>query len=347
MFHNIIEMIDTISLFTGAGGFDLGFESTGKYKTKCAIELVPEYFESINSNKGKVFYTHPFLCDSKLINKDVKEVDFDAFAYGRRSHLVLYGGPPCQSFSTIGKRAGLDDPRGSLIFDFVKIVDKVRPDVFVFENVPNIGIQWNGKVLDMLLSMFHSVGYKTVHGVLNAADYGAYTRRKRLIVIGTHQKDILLSLPLPTHCEDTNKMPLLTENLLQWNGVGGVLDKMPLPSPQSEFSNHVAVRHTEPVIKRFSQLKYGEQDKIRKRWRLDPSQPAPSLMAGGNEGYAFHIHYKYPRELTARECARIQGFPDQYHFNGKPREVAKQIVNAVPVQLAAAIGNHIATFFSV
>jgi DNA (cytosine-5)-methyltransferase 1 len=348
------QRIKTISLFSGAGGFDIGFESTGHFETRSAIEVDPVYYHTLQINRGlELGNGECFLDNCNLINDDIRNITGRELL--RQSNImendlfVMYGGPPCQSFSTMGKRSGLADTRGQLIFEFSRLVRECKPTAFIFENVPNMVRQWNGKVLEMLINDFRSSEYSVIWKVLNAADYGAYTKRQRLILLGARLQDnIQLTMPQRTHYSSQSQECLFLDGLKPWNAVKNVLEDLPTPGDPAAviLRHHKAVNHSESVSQRFSHLQYGQQDKIRKRWRLDPESPAFSLMAGGNGGYVFHIHYKYPRELTARECARIQGFPDEYSFHGRPLDVAKQIVNAVPIQFAHAIAKHVRAILS-
>ena len=341
--------ISTVSLFSGAGGFDFGFEKTAKFQTVAAIESNPTYFKTLINNQGSQIHKEvKFMENAQLLNECIENCSGSRIRKSIKKYIendlfAIIGGPPCQSFSTIGKRSGLNDERGLLIFEFSRIVKEAKPTFFVFENVPNMAQQWKGKVLKRLLNEFDNAGYKYVFGILNAADYGAYTKRKRLIIIGTNNHDIDLCLPSPTHQKPKRQNSLFEDKRLDWCKVKDLLEKLPDPFTKEalNLAHHKPVNHTQKVIERFKNLDIGKQDKIRKRWKLDPNLPSPSLMAGGNGGYVFHIHYKYPRDLTSRECATIQGFPIEFEFHGKPLDVAKQIVNAIPIQLSEAIANHI------
>jgi DNA (cytosine-5)-methyltransferase 1 len=347
--RNNNSSISVISLYSGAGGLDLAFESNPHFKTKICIELNPTYAQTLFQNKGKEYSPKiKFLEGTKIINSDVstvstkslkKELPKEKF----NSPLILIGGPPCQPFSTMGKRLGLEDVRGLTIFDYAQKVKEINPDYFVFENVPNLGQQWKGEILRKLIQHFEKSKYHTVSGVLNAADFGATTKRKRLVIIGTKLSNAAPSLPTPTHINGEHSQRTFEQMGRNWVGVKQALkDLPPTNCYHSEFpTNHVAVSHTKIVLDRFKKLKPGEQDKVRKRWKLDPELPSNSLMAGGEGGYVLHIHPHYPRELTLRECARIQGFPDTFEFHGKPLDIAKQIVNAVPIQFGRAIADHL------
>ena len=340
------QKIKAISLFSGAGGFDLGFESTGFFETIVALEFNDAYANTLILNKGYNLKGNKFLKNTDVIIDSIENINgidiLKKYNISKNDKVIIYGGPPCQSFSTMGKRLGLNDDRGQLIFQFVRLVDEIKPDYFIFENVPNLAIQWKGKILKELLNSFENIGYSFSYGILDAANYGAWTKRKRLIINGTKLKKNI-DLPQPTH-DKFPKLDLFNNVVLkQWNKVGELFNSIPEPESKEGkmLSHHIPVKHSDEVTQRILKLKPGEQDKIRKRWKLDPILPSNSLMAGGDGGYVLHMHSFFPRELTLRECASIQGFPLDYNFNGRPLDVAKQIVNAVPIELAKALALNI------
>ena len=341
--------IKSISLFSGAGGLDLAFENTGHFETKSTVELKESYVDTLRRNRnlklrnGNKFLEHSIVLQDDIRNIPSKKLIKDSGVKSSKEIFVIHGGPPCQSFSVLGKRKGLKDDRGTLIWEFCRVVKECKPTIFVFENVPGLASLFGGEIKDRLTKKFISCGYKVCWDILNAADYGAHTSRKRFILIGALDKRLDISLPKKTHREPSRNMDLFNATLEPWNGVGTILNNFPLPSSDKgkKYSHHREVNHTESVKKRFQNLSFGERDNIRKRNRLHPDNPAPSLMAGGEGGFVHHIHYAYPRELTSRECALIQGFPKDYEFKGSSLDVAKQIVNAVPIQLGQAIGEHV------
>jgi DNA (cytosine-5)-methyltransferase 1 len=176
------------------------------------------------------------------------------------------------------------------------------------------------------------------HQILKASDYGAATIRKRLIVVGIKSGPVF-AFPNPSHGNPGNLF-----GLPQFITAGEALEGLPAPfdSPEIFPTWHQRVNHTQPVIERFAKLLPGEQDKVRKRWRLSLDQPGPSLVAGNLLGIRSHIHPTEPRELTNRESARIHAFPDNFQFFGNYAFVGKQIANSVPIPLARALGQAIA-----
>ena len=342
------KKLKVISLFSGAGGLDFGFESSGLYESIACVESNRIYSETLYLNKGLQVGSECLLGKASIMNCTVREfIDQELDKMTLEGIDGIMGGPPCQPFSTIGKRLGMADPRATTLSDYIEVVRVAKPKFFLFENVPNVAWQWDGKVLIDLIAKLEQKGqYKIEWKIVNAAYYGAFTKRRRLIVIGIRH-DCLKNgdspfFPVFTHANPTVESP---PGKKQWRTVANALEALRPPNiNRDDFpTHHIAVNHTEEVVRRFKQLRPGEQDKKRKRWRVDNDQPSNSLMAGGEGGFVFHIHPTLPRELTSRECARIQGFPDEFKFAGKPLDVAKQIVNAVPVQLGFSMANSIFT----
>ncbi|MGP1665926.1 MAG: DNA cytosine methyltransferase [Rhodanobacter sp.] len=324
--------LEVVSLFTGAGGLDLAFEQSA-IRTLARVEIQPEFCATIKRAEAL-----GHLAPAPLFAEDIRTVSVadviagTACSSGRRG---VIGGPPCETFSTMGKRRGVEDPRGTLVMAFADFVMKSQADFFVLENVPQLEKADGGQVFRELLAKFTDAGYGVHHHVLNAADFGAATTRRRLFVVGLRAAPASRSafrFPEATHCRDGIAKP-------SWIGAGTVLSGLPAPSrtPPGRPSGHVAINHTPNVIERFSGVPAGGYDYVRKRSRLTLKDPSVSLVAGNLHGTRAHIHPVEHRELTNRECARIQGFPDEFEFSGSPAAVAKQIANAVPIPLGAAI----------
>ena len=327
-----------LSLFTGAGGLDYGFESTGHFFTRVAIEYQPEFCETLRANQ-----TRGFLPEAKLIAEDISSVKaLDAF----RSIFPdwrpdgIIGGPPCQSFSQMGKRKGLQDPRGLLVFNFLEWVSVLRPKFFLMENVPDLATIQGGEVFEKLRVGFFKSGYNLSYRVLMAADYGAATFRKRLFVVGMKGK--CFSFPEPTH------IPTISHsNCMELDPhvtAGDALYGLPKPTlrPPGIPNGHYRIKHTASVTERFACLPEGGYDPVRKRTKLAINKPSPSLVAGNLNGIRSHIHPTEPRELTNRESARIHGFPDDFEFAGNHAAMGLQIANSVPIALGKAIATEIA-----
>lgn len=178
-------MPNAISIFSGAGGMDIGMSKAG-FDVKLCVEIDPACCDTLRAN----------LKNTKVLNEDISKVSGAQLletAQIEFGHLdMLFGGPPCQSFSLAGNRKGLEDERGKLVFDFVRLVKQMAPKVFVMENVSAMASWQKGEVLKAIEREFESeftygamnMKYKVTHGVLNSVDFGAPQKRKRIFVIG-------------------------------------------------------------------------------------------------------------------------------------------------------------------
>ncbi len=326
-------LIEVVSLFTGAGGLDLGLESTGYFDITARIEAEAEYCKTIAAcQKAGV------LRDAAIVESDFLKVDpSSVWTHPRPNIRGVVAGPPCESYSSFGLRKGRRDPRGQLLFQLIEWIDRSGTDFFVIENVPTLTQGRNRTGFHQLIDRFRSRGFAVDFQILNAADYGAATFRRRVIVFGLRGAGVL-NLPEPTHTDPESNSGI--PGRAEWVTSGQALAGLPCPTVKAPGSpsGHVLISHTEPVTERFRALAPGEYDRVRRRYRLAWDRPSPSLVAGNLSGTRSHIHPLEPRELTNRECARIQGFPDSFDFSGSRCAVAKQIANAVPVALARHIG---------
>ena len=322
-------LLEVISLFTGAGGLDLAAEQTGRIRTVARVEMQDEFCETIRLAESAGHFA-----EAALFAEDLRTVSAeDVIGSAPRSDLPrgVIGGPPCETFSTMGRRRGVDDPRGALVLAFADFVMKCQSDFFVLENVPQLEKSGDGALFRELLARFRDAEYAVSHRVLKAADYGAATVRRRLFIVGVRSNSPY-SFPEPTHSPDGSVGE-------RWVGAGAALSGLPKPAAKSpgKPSGHFLVHHTPGVVERFSGIPAGGYDYVRRRSRLTLEDPSVSLVAGNLKGTRSHIHPVEHRELTNRECARIQGFPDNFEFFGSPAAVSKQITNAVPIALGRAI----------
>jgi DNA (cytosine-5)-methyltransferase 1 len=321
-----------MSLFSGCGGFDLGIESTGFFEAIMCVELESSYFSTLKNNQGRKFFGYNFLSRAQLINDDVfaEPVVEKIKARLPQSSWLMAAGPPCQSFSTLGNRNGISDPRGNLTLRFFELVTSLLPTFFVFENVPPLGQKAGETLRPHIFEILEKAGYFYEGQIVNMADYGCSTKRKRYIIVGSLERRI--GFPNPTHSENG------TLFLPPWRTSHEALDGLPDPRTSHNLSHHDVVTHTEAVKNRFESLQLGQYDRKRHRSKLDPSKPGPTLVAGGSGGYVHHIHW-LSRELTSRESARLHGFPDDFVLSGSKLDVAKQIANSIPIEFGRTIGN--------
>lgn len=325
-----------LSLFSGAGALDYAFELTGRFTTAACLEAEELFCETLRRNKRNGFLRKANVLQADVVIQDKMAIASEFFK-GKAPDVVI-GGPPCESFSIRGKKLGLADPRGSLVFTFLEWVAALKPRCFVMENVPPLSYVANGDVLRKLQTTAQRAGYEVSSAILNSADYGAATKRRRLFMIGFRNSG-RFRFPAPTHTDHelfgSMKPHCTVEEAL--TGLPSSFESEPA-TPQA----HVHVKHTKAVVERFGRLRLGQEDRIRKRTRLHPSRPSPSLVAGNLAGIRSHIHPFEPRELTNRESARLHGFPDRFEFFGGHAAIGKQIANSVPIPLGTAIAKSIA-----
>jgi len=217
---------------------------------------------------------------------------------------------------------------------FFKLVKKFRPRFFVFENVSMVGNKAGAELRNKIFQILDSANYHYCHSIINLADYGCYTKRKRFFIIG--DRETAISFPSATHSSTDD---IFTK---MWKRSADALMNISDPYKENDFTHHDPVFHTENVIMRFKSLEPGQYDLKRHRSKLDPEKPAPTLVAGGNSGYVHHIHWN-SRELTSRESAALHGFPLDFDFHGSKLDVAKQIVNSVPIEFGEFIGRFLHT----
>lgn len=299
-----------LSLFSGGGGLDIGLEMAG-FETVTCVDHDSESCKTLRHNRP---------------SWDVFEGDIRNFQ-ASGGYDVVVGGPPCQGFSTAGK-GNPDDPRNFLWREYFRIVAEVRPKAILLENVAGMLSRKNLHHLEGFLHHLEELGYCPVFRLLDAADYGVPQHRKRLFVVaGLGWKP---DLPDPTHTE---------KKVSAADAIGDLVGS-------SDAHNHEPNQHAAHVVARWSMLSEGEVDPNYRRGRIYSNRPSPTIRAGGGYGpkgdhlAGFHppIHYVLNRQLTVRESARIQSFPDDWIFQGSKTAQGRQVGNAVPPLLAKAVG---------
>ncbi len=300
-----------LSLFSGGGGLDVGLEMAGLLTVAC-VDNDPESCKTLRFNRPEW---------------DVFEGDIRQYEPTGNYDLVV-GGPPCQGFSTAGK-GNPDDPRNFLWREYFRIVEKVRPMALLLENVAGMANKKNAHHLNEFVDQLRHLGYIVTYGILNAADFGVPQQRKRLIVLAGY--GWTPELPTPSRS---------SKHVSAKEAIGDLL------AASHAVANHEPNDHAPHVVERWSKLKEGEVDPNYRRGRIYSDRPSPTIRAGGGHGprgdhlAGFHppIHFSLPRQLTVRESARIQSFPDSWIFQGSKTAQGRQVGNAVPPVLAKAIG---------
>lgn len=325
-----------ISLFTGAGGLDIGFHEAG-FNCLFASDIMREACETYRRNNSGT----PVVC------ADIRQLQTSEIrkAIGHNKVDVIVGGPPCQGFSNMGnKNSG--DPRNLLFESYVRIVNDLKPTCFLFENVKGLYTMFEGRYFNKVVSAFAGIGYELYFSVLNTANYGVPQKRERIIIVGT-KMDREFRFPL----HSTFPIGRIPAYANVGEAIGDLVDK------HDEIPNHIALAHGEIVTARYRLIPEGGKlpppDKLPPELRrgnfgntyqrLSRNSVASTMVPGNN---AFPIHPTLNRSLTPREAARIQTFPDDYVFQGDRRSQCIQVGNAVPplfaARLAQSIERHLA-----
>lgn len=326
-----------VDVFCGAGGLSTGLLDAG-VDVRVGIDSdVPsiETFDLNHRPRG-----------GRGVRADIREVtgaDLRELAGG--SIQLLAGGPPCQPFSIAGRRRGLDDIRGDLIFEFVRLLDESEAEAFLFENVPNLATVGDGKVLAALKRALNDAGYSATDATLFAADYGVPQMRRRLFVVGARDREISMP-PAPIHGAEASLL-----GLAPCPTASDALDDLPdVEDPAAEaIPNHEPTFHSERMLKAFADLEPGKRDPKSRHDRLHPDRLGYTLRAGtGNFSPLRPVHYRYDRVLSVRECARLQSFPDTFVWPDTMARLQqyRQVGNAVPPLLAREVARHLADALS-
>ncbi len=322
------EPIKTLSLFSGGGGLDVGFHDSG-FRIIQMVELERKYADTLaaNSRPGRLLEgSEPLCMDIREYEPDDElEVDF------------VIGGPPCQTFSAAGRRAagvsGTTDSRGALFEEYVRILEKLQPKGFLFENVYGITGAQSGDAWRQIQAAFEAAGYKTRYRILDAADYGVPQHRERLFIVGIREGDFYF--PNPTHGPDSmGRQPFYTAGEAvsgadvegAETGLGGrygsLLDRIPPGLNYSFYTREMG--HPSPVFSwrsKFSDFLY----------KADPESPSRTLKAQGGQ-YTGPFSWEN-RKFSVAELKRLQTIPDDYKIAGGQQAAIEQIGNSVPPQM--------------
>lgn len=333
-----------VSLFSGGGGLDLGLEAAG-FETVLATDIDEHSCNALTTNKKLCKENkRPFLSKAKILCEDVTKISGDDILKTIKMEQgeldLLAGGPPCQAFSVFGKRMGTSDPRGQLVYHYLRLISEVQPKAFVFENVAGLLTVEKGEVFKELVKKLSEptdgLHYKISVHRLNASDYGVPQFRDRVFIIGSRNGASIDEVE-----KLTDKTPDEDSSLLHWRTVGDGLFGLPKIGDKSAH-NHTGRVHSERIVERYSQMAFGERDHFTRINRLDPNRPSYAIIVGSNAGGGKgHVHPYEAREVTPRESARMQCFPDWWWFSGTSRHPIRQVGNAVPTLLAYAVGRQV------
>ncbi len=331
--------MNIVSLFSGCGGLDLGFKKAG-FHIPVANEFDPTIYETFQVNHPK---THLVEGDVRNITKDdiVKYID------GEIDGII--GGPPCQSWSEAGSLRGIDDVRGQLFYDYIRILKEFKPKFFLAENVSGMLANRHNKAVENILTMFKNTGYNVTLTLVNAKDYGVAEERKRVFYIG-FRKDLNIEFKFPKGSTEDNNKKLTLRDVI-WD-----LQYTAVPTAYRNRHNSLAVNNNEYFTGAFSPI-FMSRNRV-KSWdeqgftvqasgrqcQLHPSAPKMVKFNTNDCRFVEGKEHLY-RRMTIREIARLQGFPDDFKFiYNEANNAYKMIGNAVPVNLAYEIAVAIKLF---
>lgn len=373
----------SVSLFSGAMGLDVGLEKTGRFATRAVVEKVPAFCKTILKNRdaGRTADSGMWIYQGGIGDLDPARI-LDDIGLKPGELDLLTGGPPCQTFSTSGRRATLQDPRGTLLWQFLRFVEVMQPKFFLMENVrglmsaairhrpirerpekggpPLASEEAPGSVVRLFIEDLHG-SYRLDIFEVNAVNYGAPQLRERVLFVG-NRLNHLVEFPGPTH-------GITTRNTSA--SLFGLEERHELKPFKTLKEALDGLHEPDPVLLDFSPRKKAYLDLVPpgSNWRSLPPEIAIESMGraffakGGRSGWWRRLTFDLPcptivtmpnhastslchptetRALTLRECARVQEFPDEWEFVGTPSEQFAQVGNAVPTRLGSVAGDLLA-----
>ncbi|WOF16810.1 DNA cytosine methyltransferase [Methanoplanus sp. FWC-SCC4] len=298
----MIEKEQVCELFCGAGGMGLGFSRF--FDISYAVDFKKQAVETYQSNHF----------ETQVRQQDVRDItgcyhDFDGLT-------GVIGGPPCQGSSIMNTKRCADDPRNALMFEYMRLVDEIRPRFYVMENVPGV----SKKIKEDVIKLGKMAGYDVKSIYLNAAEYGAAQTRKRWIVVGTRGKS--------WHMPGTQPAKTVREAFSDINENWGLMQSS--EKTLNNLKNSTSMEWT-PMTK---------GGKFKHLIRLDFEKPSPAVV---NVKKVYMVHPTEDRNISLAEAAALQGFPPGYQWKGTESEIAQMIANAMPAELAASIAGSFST----
>lgn len=333
-----------IDLFCGCGGLSRGFEMAG-FETKIAIDMWEDAVKTYNHNQGKTVA----VCEDvhnwndEFLGKLVEDGDI----------VGIVGGPPCQGYSTVGTR-DVNDPRNHLYKEYCRIVECIRPDFFVIENVKGLTTLSGGAFRDDIINRFSALGYNVKYQILNAADYGVPQNRYRVFFVGMKSDKFLFPKPHEkkvTTEEAIGDLPILrgTEMVEEYVSEPITEYQKSIRNGATVLLNHEGTNHSQQTVDIISMIKDGGKisDLPREYWEVRKYNKAFERMHSKGQsntvdtGHRNYFHYSQNRIPSVRENARLQSFPDDFEILGSKTSQYKQVGNAVPPLLAYAVAKAI------
>ncbi len=309
-----------IELFAGAGGLALGMENAG-LNCVSAVEIDKDAAQTLRINRP----------GWNIVQDDVANVNFNT-----NEADIVTGGFPCQAFSYAGKRLGFEDIRGTLFFEYARIIKQVQPKIILGENVRGLEKHDNGRTLTAMLAILDDLGYDTHYKVLRAQYLDVAQKRERLVIIGI-RKDLNLSFVFPKEQNYTISLKSALKNVPQSEGQTYTQKKKNIMAlvPQGGYWRDLPDDLRKVYMGASYYLGGGKTGMAR---RLSWDEPSLTLTCNPAQKQTERCHPSETRPLAVREYARIQSFPDDWTFFGSVSSQYKQMGNAVPVNLGFHIG---------
>ena len=324
--------MNVISLFSGCGGLDLGFEKAG-FDISVANEFDKNIWETFKVNHPK----------TKLIEGDIRNIKEDDFPVEVDG---IIGGPPCQSWSEAGSLKGIEDDRGKLFYEYIRILKNKQPKFFLAENVSGMLADRHSEAVKNILEMFKECGYDVSLTLVNAKDYGVAQERKRVFYIG-FRKDLNIKFDFPKGSTEDDDKKITLKDII-WD-----LQDTAVPAGNKNQHNPEAINNNEyftgsysPIFMSRNRVKSWDEQAFTvqasgRQCQLHPQAPK-MVKVDKNDCRFVEGKENLYRRMTIREIARIQGFPDSFKFIYKnTNDAYKMIGNAVPVNLAYEVASAI------
>ncbi len=349
------EEFRILDLFCGAGGLSWGLHKNKKFKTFVALDFDSNAVKTFKKNMPEAE-----VVVGDITNEDVKD-KIIKLSKEKKVNMIV-GGPPCQGYSLKGKKLGLADSRNFLFREYLNIVKKLQPEIFVIENVKGLLISSNGWFKNEIIQSISDMDYYVEYGILNAADFGVPQSRERAFFLCS--KNVPIKLPAPKNINRVTVRDAISD-LSYLNSGEGEFEQDYVHRAESTYQqlmrkdskklyNHKASNHKEIAIEKLKLIPpekgkeclpenmIGKQ-KFKTTWgRLRWDDVSPTIdtrfdaCSNGTNNHPY-LH----RAITPREAARIQSFDDKFVFYGSKVHIRKQVGNAVPPLLAKAIADQI------
>lgn len=343
-----------LDLFCGAGGFSYGMHRNKHFRTVVALDFNEKAANTFKENMPDAIVVTGDITDEKIKEDIIKKSK-------EQKVNIIIGGPPCQGFSMKGKKLGLEDPRNYLFLEYLHIVEEVKPEVFVIENVKSLLSTAGGWFKDEILAYIEKLGYNVSYGILNAKRFGVPQARERAIFICSRNRKV----SLPSGSDEVVTVRDAISDLAYLTSSEGAFELEYITEPQTEYQkkmrknskklyNHKASAHSELALKKLEMIppEKGKEylpeemrgkQKFNTTWgRLVWDMVSPTIDTRfDTPSNGTNSHPELNRAITPREAARIQSFDDNFIFYGSKFYIRNQIGNAVPPLMAEAIANQI------